>query len=174
MKGWQSPRQLKRHLASNGSDVQIKTDRQEVAARRSAAAYLRRRQAHPEHDEQVRLVQWARAHQDRHEALRLFHAIPNGGYRSKRTAALMKAEGALAGVPDLSLPCPRFGADGQIEHGLYIEMKSPKGRLSENQKAVIALLRKGGYRVVVCYSAAEAVTEIAQYLDIGEEEYDPV
>jgi hypothetical protein len=30
-------------------------------------------------------------------------AVPNGGYRTKTTAALMKAEGQLSGVADLIL-----------------------------------------------------------------------
>ena len=48
-------------------------------------------------------------------------AIPNGGARNVVTAAKLKAEGVLAGVPDLCVPMARCGF-----HGLYIELKNGK------------------------------------------------
>ena len=174
MTRFKSARALEQHLAASGSDVQVikRSPARRDPARAARVALAGRRQAHPEHDEQVKLVRWVRANEDRHAALRTFHAVPNGGYRSKRTAALMKAEGQLAGVPDTFLPWPRVGPDGRVEHGLYIEMKANGGRLSSSQQEIIGLLAAAGYRVVVCYSAEEAVAEIARYLGIGENEYD--
>lgn len=167
MSSFRSVRQVAQHLAASGSDVTI-VKRQ--PARRNpqagaAVAISNRRQAHPEHDEQVRLVNWVRKHEEEIPALKLFHSVPNGGFRSKRTAALMKAEGALAGVPDLFLPCPRWWPDGSVSHGLYIEMKAAKGRLSIRQQEIIALLREQEYRVVVCYSAEAAIYEICRYIE---------
>ena len=78
----------------------------------------------------------------------------------------MKAEGQLAGVPDLDLACPRWWPDGSVSHALFIEMKAPGGRLSAEQKQIIALLEERDYKVAVCYSAEEAKKVIAEYLEI--------
>ena len=74
----------------------------------------------------------------------LSFAVPNGGLRSKREAARMKWTGALAGVPDLIVVAPR--------HVVFIEVKAPKGRESEDQKAVHAHLRGLGYTVATVRS----------------------
>lgn len=72
----------------------------------------------PEHQLQAELVAWAALEQNRHPELALLHAIPNGGKRTIRVAAKMRAEGQKAGVPDLFLPVARSGL-----HGLYLETK---------------------------------------------------
>ena len=170
MTRFKSARELEQHLQASGSDVQVvrRTPARRDGQRAAQAALAGRRQAHPEHDEQVKLVQWARANAERWPDLRLLYSIPNGGFRAKRTAALIKAEGALAGVPDLFLSCARPLPDGSISHGLYIEMKAPRGRLSASQKTVIALLREAGYQVAVCYGADEAKEQITRYLALGD------
>lgn len=173
MTRFKSARELEQHLQTSGSDVQVVRRRpaRRNPERAAQVALAGRRQAHPEHDEQVKLVAWARANAGWFEALKLLFSIPNGGHRNAKTAALMKAEGVLAGVPDLYLACPRFWPDGSVSHGLFIEMKAKGGRLSQNQKAIISLLRERGYRVAVCYSAEEAKAEILEYLDTGGDEH---
>lgn len=109
-----------------------------------------------EHNEQAALILWARLQP---LPVSWIFAIPNGGARSKRTAGRMKAEGVLAGVPDLCLPVSRRGY-----HALYIEMKSPKGRLSSVQKAMIKNLRDSGYAVEVARSWVEASQIIERYI----------
>ena len=64
----------------------------------------------------------------------------------------------LSGVPDLFLPVP-IGA----YHGLFIEMKSDKGRLSENQQWFLNKVELLGYKIAVCYSANEAIKTIENY-----------
>lgn len=56
-----------------------------------------------------------------------FWHTPNGGARTAKTGALMKALGTLPGVPDLVLISP-----AGIFHGL--ELKAEHGRLSEAQE----------------------------------------
>lgn len=89
------------------------------------------------------------------------YAVPNGGYRPKKTGSLMKKEGVKRGVPDIHC----FIAIAPF-HSLYIEMKTEKGDLSPHQERVIKLLREQGHKVVVCRSAASAVDEILKYLGI--------
>ncbi len=98
--------------------------------------------------------------------LRAFHpdvlvaSVPNGGKRGKREAARLKAEGVLPGYPDLLIDEPRGGF-----HGLRVEMKRTKGgRLSADQRRVIALLRARGYAVATCHGAADAIETIECYL----------
>lgn len=113
-----------------------------------------------EHTEQANVIMWAQAHAVRDPRLTLLFAIPNGGARSKRTAALLKREGVKRGVPDLFLPVPSGG-----RHGLFIEMKKKGGRLTTQQKQWLGELNELGYSAVVCYSADEAIETIQEYLD---------
>ncbi len=80
----------------------------------------------------------------------LYH-IPNGGKRSKAEAGRFKAMGVKPGVPDIHLPVPR----GPY-HSLYIELKAPKGRVSENQADWLADLNRYGNKAVVCYGWEQA------------------
>ena len=87
-------------------------------------------------------------------------AIPNGGARNVVTAAKLKAEGVLAGVPDLCVPMARGGF-----HGLYIELKNgKKGVVSERQRTIMDKLNDEGYKCVVCRSFEEFVQEINDYM----------
>ena len=64
----------------------------------------------------------------------------------------------LSGVPDLFLPVPMGGY-----HGLFIEMKSEKGRFSTNQTWFLSKVELLGYKIAVCYSANEAIKTIENY-----------
>ena len=86
-------------------------------------------------------------------------SIPNGGKRGIKTAITMKREGCVAGVPDLCLPVARGGY-----HALYIEMKSEKGRLSPDQKAMSLYLTEQGNKVIVCRSVTQFIHEVSEYL----------
>lgn len=112
-----------------------------------------------EHHAQCALIQWARLQEKTVPELAALFAIPNGGKRGKVTAALLKKEGVKAGVPDLFLAMPRNG-----EHGLFIEMKSPTGRLTSSQKEMKELLTNAGYTVAVCRSVDDGIKTINQYL----------
>jgi hypothetical protein len=112
-----------------------------------------------EHQEQVTLFRWVALVRSSHPELELLHAIPNGGHRHKAVAARLKAEGVKRGVPDLCLPVAR-----NDWHGLYIEMKTSKGRLSEHQKYWAEVLPANGYRFELCRSWQQAALTIADYL----------
>lgn len=123
-----------------------------------------------EHDIQSALFAWAALASGRWPELKLMFAIPNGGKREKRqdkkgrwyspTAQNLKREGVKPGIPDVFLPC----ACGN-SHGLFIEMKSPVGKVTPEQKRVHELLKQAGYAVIVCYSLESATTLITWYLE---------
>ena len=114
-----------------------------------------------EHDEQVKLFQWAKLQSGKHPQLSMMFAIPNGGQRNIVTATKLKAEGVKSGVPDIFLAFPSNTA-----HGLFIEMKSAKGKLSENQREWMGALSSSGYRCAICFSFDEAKEVISKYLGI--------
>lgn len=119
---------------------------------------VRKRPGMEEHEMQVAAVNWFRY--TRPELRLLLFSVPNGGRRDERTAALMKAEGAVAGVADLILLVPR----GEW-HGLAIEMKTAKGRQSESQKAWQKAVTRQGYLYVVCRSVDEFRGVVDRYLE---------
>lgn len=86
-------------------------------------------------------------------------SVPNGGYRNAVTGAILKAEGALAGVADLFLAVPN-----RFYSGLFIEMKQPKGRQQESQKRFQKAVEAEGYRYALCYSLDEFISLIKGYL----------
>jgi hypothetical protein len=114
-----------------------------------------------EHAHQVALFQWADNVRRQHPELRWLHAVPNGGKRSPKTAARLKAEGVRRGVPDVLLDVPRAGY-----HGLRIELKRP-GRYSvtPEQREWLAGYVERGYRAEVCVGWIAARDLIVEYLE---------
>ena len=114
-----------------------------------------------EHTEQVNLMKWwALACHKYNLDERVLFAIPNGGERNIVVAARLKAEGVRSGVPDLFLACGH-----NSYNGLFIEMKKAKGgRVSDNQKCYLDILKTRGYAVVVCHGWNEARSAIEGYL----------
>ena len=100
---------------------------------------------HPEHNLQCACVKWFRLQYPKYK-LRLW-ATPNAAIRSPQQGQRMKAEGMLAGVPDLFL-----AVTTERSAGLFIEMKAGKGRLSESQKTMLTELKSAGYNIAVCNS----------------------
>ena len=86
-------------------------------------------------------------------------AVPNGGARDAITGARLKQEGVLAGVPDIFLARSACG-----RHGMFIEMKTKRGRVSERQRDLFPLLESAGYAVVVARGWKEAADAVELYL----------
>ena len=106
---------------------------------------------------QINLVKWFRLKYPEH----VMYAIPNGGKRSVITAAIMKAEGVLPGVADLFLMQPN-----KDYHGLYIEVKTEKGKQSPYQKEFERKAKQKGYDYQVCRNFDEFQEIITKYLSI--------
>jgi hypothetical protein len=111
-----------------------------------------------EHQIQSALFQWFKI---QHPKLIMF-AIPNAAKRSFAQASYMKAEGLISGIADIFLMCAN-----KTHHGLFIELKSAKGKLSEQQAYFLEQAKERGYQAIVCYSFDEAKTAITNYLQEG-------
>jgi len=120
-----------------------------------------------EHDEQTALFLWASsayALQKWPQIERMF-AVPNGGYRSKKTAGAMKMEGQKSGVPDILLP---FSVGGFV--GLIFEMKYQTNTCSQEQVGWLNYFNQQNWLVGVCYSYENAKVLIERYLSARIEE----
>jgi hypothetical protein len=85
------------------------------------------------------------------DGLFAFHP-PNGGWRSRVEAAILKGLGVCPGVPDVIA----------IKHGRAygLELKSPAGRLSPAQREVLATMRVAGATVSVAYGLDAALAQL--------------
>jgi hypothetical protein len=108
---------------------------------------------------QQAILKWARVCDYIYPELALLHAIPNGADVSEKNRIRLVKEGLLCGVPDLFLPAARYPY-----HGLYIEIKTEKGRVSEKQQKIHELLIHQGYRVEICRNSFDAIDLIETYL----------
>ena len=117
---------------------------------------------HIESAHQAQVVEWSKwAYKTgKYPMLNMLHCSLNGVKLSGTQAKVAKGQGMLSGVPDLFLPVPKNGF-----HGLFIEMKSEKGRLTENQHWFLTNAESVGYKTAVCYSAKEAISAIQAYYD---------
>lgn len=82
-------------------------------------------------------------------------AIPNGGLRNPRVAQQLQSEGVLPGFPDLGFA---------LEAGrtFWLEMKTPKGSLSDYQKGVRFKLERLGHQWAMARSVDEALDLLAK------------
>ena len=116
----------------------------------------------PEAQIQKEFILWTRSQKTlkKYPLLRkLLFAVPNGGYRSPKTASDMNAEGVEKGVSDILFLAPSFGKF----HYLALEFKAPKGRQSDNQKDFEHEVDQIGGIYQLCYSVDEAKSLIAWY-----------
>ncbi len=88
-------------------------------------------------------------------------AVPNGGSRHMLEAINLKAQGVTPGVPDLFLSIPT-----EKHHGLYLECKSMKGKLTEAQKKKIFIFKAIGYECIIFRTPTEAVEAVKEYLGL--------
>lgn len=121
-----------------------------------AGTMTRRSEGPSEHQIQKAVFQWLRAVHPKIVA----YAIPNAARRSAAQAAYLKAEGLRAGMPDIVIarPCGGF-------HGLYIELKTKTGRISDVQKQMLFALAAEDYACAVARSVDEAINLITTYLE---------
>jgi len=84
--------------------------------------------------------------------------LPFGEQRNASVGKKLKDMGATRGWPDylLARPCAGF-------HSLFLEFKTKRGRLSEQQKMRMEVLRGQGFAVCVVRGSAQAIDVIDLY-----------
>jgi hypothetical protein len=82
----------------------------------------------------------------------VWFAVPNGGYRYRRTAYEMKRMGVRAGVADLI-----FLVDGKFH---AVEIKAPSGRVETSQKAFCVDVERAGGTYTVTFGANQTVRHL--------------
>ena len=124
---------------------------------------------HEESRLQQQCVAWFRAQYPQY-AILLTH-VANEGNGNRVTGAIHKAEGTVAGVPDLLLFM--HGRQNYREHGILmskpasalgIEMKTDKGRQSQRQKDFQKMFEAAGYMYAVVRSLDDFRSLINDYI----------
>lgn len=115
-----------------------------------------------EHGLQTRCVRWYRLTFP--NMVHNLFAVPNGGYRTKTTAANMKAEGQLSGVSDLIL-LKRKGKCG----ALLLEAKIKGNYQSDNQREWQRRIEADGYEYRVFHTLEEFIEIVNEYLSRPDE-----
>lgn len=105
------------------------------------------------------LIEWAGYKEAEMPALKMLHHVPNGGKMPAGSAGKLKGMGMRRGLPDLVLPVPR-----SPHHGLYLELKSPSGRVRPTQRWWLQALAEAGYAVEVAYRLDDAIEAVEEYL----------
>lgn len=117
-----------------------------------------------ENQHQMAVIKWSQQPEIRQRwpELKLLYHIPNERKCTPQQGKLLKLMGVKPGVPDLHLPVAR----GKY-HGLYIEMKTPDGTPTEDQKWWGEQLLAQGYAWEVCHGWESAVRVLEWYLNLS-------
>lgn len=91
--------------------------------------------------------------------VKAFIHSPNEGRRSYKAAAVLQSEGMQKGVPDVFIAVPAGG-----KHGLWVELKTLKGKPTPEQEEYISLLQAQGYAAAICRGWESARDTIIAYL----------
>ena len=91
---------------------------------------------------------------------KLIFAVPNGGRRDMIEAVNLKRQGVRRGVPDVACMIPNTKY-----YGLFIEFKVGTNKPSEFQIEMMTNLESVGYLCEVCYSSADAIDLLENYLN---------
>lgn len=123
---------------------------------------------HKESDLQIRCIKWFRYQYPAYA--RLMEHPKNEGNGNRRQGSISKAEGVQAGVADLILhvPVENYRFDG-FRMGpftsLAVEMKTPKGSQSKEQKEWQRFFEAAGGMYIVIRSYDDFVSEVTKYID---------
>jgi len=110
----------------------------------------------PEQIIHIQVVDWVRACTD----LPVLH-FGNERRCSPQHGAILKRMGVVSGASDLFFP----RSNGK-HHGLFIELKTLKGKLSPSQIKFLENMNQENYFALVCRGAEEAITFIKTFYNL--------
>jgi hypothetical protein len=123
---------------------------------------------YPESDLQRSIIKWSKLYRlpaapDIEKNTKLFDylfSVPNGGRYTKIQGARLKALGVKSGVHDLMVNVSRG-----TYHGLDIELKAGKNKLSDKQVIWANRMKLAGRKVLLIYSLEDFIKEIKLYFE---------
>jgi len=121
------------------------------------------RNQQPEYQAGVQLMTWAWHLERQYPILGMLFHVPNGQHLRIEAAMRLKRSGVKPGVVDYMLPAPR-GA----YHGLGLELKADKGRVSTEQEWWIDALNNCGWIAKACWGFDEAREFLEAYCQLPE------
>ena len=117
---------------------------------------------------QIEVFDWIRGNTASYPALKLIHHYPSSFFGVNYGVVVwLKKLGWIKGVPGIFIPIARGGFSG-----LYIEMKTAKGKLSPEQKEFFEMINFYSdipYKTETCRRSDEAIRSIKNYLEITED-----
>lgn len=116
----------------------------------------RQRRNHPEHDQQCLFVDWMRYLYPKIKVM----ASGNGAPLTAFQKHWMVREGMLKGAADLFIIYPSRGF-----YGLFIEMKSKKGKISPEQLEFMDYVRSHNFKGEFAWSYEEAKKIFLEYIN---------
>lgn len=124
---------------------------------------------HQESDLQIRCIKWFRYQYPAYARL-MEHPHNEGNGLNRRQQSIANAEGVTKGVADLILHVPadnyRFDTfNVQSFTSLAVEMKTPKGSQSKEQKEWQRFFVAAGGMYIVIRSYDDFVSEVTKYID---------
>lgn len=114
---------------------------------------------HKESELQIQCVRWF-AYEYPHLRMLLYHSKNEGTANGRVQGAIAKAEGVVAGVADLILQAPSEGGFSC----LAIEMKTPTGRQSPDQKMFELYIKAAYGKYVVIRSFDDFKAIVKEYV----------
>lgn len=119
-----------------------------------------KRYQHKESELQIQCVRWF-AYEYPHLRMLLYHPKNEGTANGRGRGAIAKAEGVVAGVADLILQAP--STDGFS--CLAIEMKTPAGRQSQEQKLFERYITAANGKYVIVRSFDDFKSIVMEYVN---------
>jgi hypothetical protein len=111
----------------------------------------------PETIQQIIVVDWVKQCTD----LPIIH-IANERGCSFQQGKTLKRMGVLSGVSDLFIPRAT-----KNRHGMFLELKTLKGKLTRNQIKFIDDMNKEGYYALAAYGSDNAIAIIKDFYEIN-------
>ena len=119
-----------------------------------------KRYQHKESELQIQCIRWF-AYEYPHHRMLLYHPNNEGTANGRVRGAIAKAEGVVAGVADLILQAP--STDGFS--CLAIEMKTPTGRQSQEQKLFERYITAANGKYVIVRSFDDFKSIVMEYVN---------
>lgn len=112
-----------------------------------------------EDDELIKFFEWISWMSISIPELKAVFHVANERKSTIQAGVRLKKKGVRSGIPDVFCLVP-----SKDYHGLLMEFKSEKGKLSKNQEEYLKLFHALGYCVRVPRSANEAISILKNYL----------